>query len=498
MSTLFDNISQTIGRTPVVRINRLAPPGVELFAKVEAFNPMGSIKDRIALAIIEDAEARGLLRPGQTVIEATSGNTGIALAMVCAQKGYPLVVVMAENFSVERRRLMRFLGARVVLTPVSEKGSGMFRKARALAEHHGWFLCNQFANPANAQVHVQTTAVEILEAFEGRRLDHVVLGAGTGGTVKGIAAALKARRPAINVTLCEPANSPLLRLHAENPGAGTGPDHSSPAFRPHPMQGLSPDFVPTLAADAIAAGHVDEMIGVEGADALAMARELARQEGIFCGISAGAALSGAIAICKRSAPGSTVLCLLPDTGERYQTTPLFDGIGTDMDGEELEIAASVDLPAGTPPSPPASLPAPANELRIEGEACLADILGDPLQPVVMFGLQWCEFSWSLRKFLHAQGIAFKMIELDAAGFKAVADPTAVRAALRQRTGSPTIPQLFVAGTLIGGCTDAFAGWRQGHLQRSLQDAGVSFLDDGPDPEAYFPGWMAKHHANRAA
>ncbi len=499
MSRLFDNISQTIGHTPVVRINHLAPEGVELFAKLEAFNPMGSIKDRIALAIIEDAEARGLLRPGQTVIEATSGNTGIALAMVCAQKGYPLVVVMAENFSVERRRLMRFLGARVVLTPASEKGSGMFRKARALAHHHGWFLCNQFTNAANAKAHFQTTAAEILEAFQGRPLDHVVLGAGTGGTVKGIAAALKAQRPGISISLCEPANSPLLRLHAENPADAVGPDHSNPAFRPHPMQGVSPDFVPAFAADAMAAGHVDALIGVEGADALAMARELARREGIFCGISAGAAFSGAIDVSRRSARGSTILCLLPDTGERYQTTPLFDGIITDMNEEEQDIAASVEMPTA---SPATSAPAPAQALKREQhareEGILEDILKDPLDPVVMFGLQWCEFSWSLRKFLLAQGIAFRMIELDAAAFKTTADPALMRAALGKRAGSSTIPQLFVAGKVIGGCTNAFASWKRGQLQQQLRDAGVSFLTDGADPDTFLPGWMARRQEMRAA
>jgi cysteine synthase A len=499
VSKLFDNISQTIGRTPVVRINHLAPEGVELFAKLEAFNPMGSIKDRIALAIIEDAEARGLLHPGQTVIEATSGNTGIALAMVCAQKGYPLVVVMAENFSVERRRLMRFLGARVVLTPASEKGSGMFRKARALAQHHGWFLCNQFANAANARVHLQTTAVEILDAFEGRRLDHVVLGAGTGGTVKGVAAALKAQRPEIRISLCEPANSPLLRLHAENPTAVVGPDHSNPAFRPHPMQGVSPDFVPAFAADAMAAGHVDELIGVEGADALAMARELARREGIFCGISAGAAFSGAIDVSRRSARGSTVLCLLPDTGERYQTTPLFDGIMTDMNEEEQDIAASVEMPAtSAAASAPSPVPALMHEQHKQEEVFLDDLLTDPLEPVVMFGLQWCEFSWSLRKFLLAQGISFRMVELDSASFKTVADPALIRAALGKRTRSPTIPQLFVAGRVIGGCTDAFASWRNGRLQQHLRSAGVRFQSEGPDPETFLPGWMAGRQKMRAA
>jgi cysteine synthase A len=249
----------------------------------------------------------------------------------------------------------------------------------------------------------------------------------------------------------------------------------------------------------MAAGHVDELIGVEGADALAMARELARREGIFCGISAGAAFSGAIDVSRRTAQGSSVLCLLPDTGERYQTTPLFDGIMTDMNDEEQDIAASVEMPAIEPAtSAPAPVPALMREQHTREEDSLEDLLKDPLEPVVMFGLQWCEFSWSLRKFLLSRGISFKMIELDSASFKTVADPALMRAALGKRAGSPTIPQLFVAGKVIGGCTDAFSSWKSGQLQRQLRDEGVSFVSEGPDPEAFLPGWMAGRQKMRAA
>ena len=276
-----DNILATIGRTPVVRLNRLAPAGIELFAKLEAFNPMGSVKDRLALGVIEAAERDGSLRPGQTVIEATSGNTGIGLAMVCAAKGYPLVVTMAENFSVERRRLMRFLGAKVVLTPAAEKGTGMVAKARELAEKHGWFLTRQFENEANAEIHVRTTAEEILAAFDGRRLDWFVTGAGTGGTLKGVAKVLKARRPEIGIAVLEPDNAPVLVsgiAQERRPDGAAAESH--PNFRPHVMQGWAPDFIPKLTGDAIEAGHVDRIVGVGGADALRLSRELATKEGI--------------------------------------------------------------------------------------------------------------------------------------------------------------------------------------------------------------------------
>ena len=315
MMNRFDNILGTIGNTPAVRVQKLAPQGVNLYVKVEAFNPMGSVKDRLALGIIEDAEESGALKPGQTVVEATSGNTGIGLAMVCAQKGYPLVVTMAESFSVERRKMMRFLGAKVVLTPAEEKGSGMLAKAVELADEHGWFLCRQFENEANADMHSRTTAPEILRDFEGERLDYWVTGFGTGGTLKGVSRVLKKERPDVQVIVCEPDNSQILGSGIPQPASG-----SHPNFRPHVMQGWSPDFIPKLTSDVVDAELIDAIIPINGADAMRLSRELAQKEGIFVGISAGATLAGALQVCESAPEGSTVLCMLPDTGERYLST----------------------------------------------------------------------------------------------------------------------------------------------------------------------------------
>ena len=327
MSNRFDNILQTVGNTPAVRINKLAPTGVNLFVKLEAFNPMGSVKDRLALGVIEQAEQSGALKPGQTVVEATSGNTGIGLAMVCAQKGYPLVVTMAENFSIERRKMMRFLGAEVVLTPAALKGSGMLAKAVELAETNGWFLCRQFENEANADVHSRTTAREILNDFPDGELDYWVTGYGTGGTLKGVARVLKAESPQTSIAVCEPDNSSLLGSgEQQQRGRDGSVTESHPAFRPHLMQGWTPDFISKLTEDAVAGDYVDRVLAIPGADALQYARDLARQEGIFVGISAGATFAGAVQLCEQLPAGSTVLAMLPDTGERYLSTPLFGGL----------------------------------------------------------------------------------------------------------------------------------------------------------------------------
>lgn len=341
MSDLKDNILQTIGNTPVVRINRLAPAGINLYAKVEAFNPLGSIKDRLALGVIEAAEASGELKPGQTVVEATSGNTGIGLAMVCAARGYPFVCVMAESFSVERRKIMRFLGARVVLTPAALKGTGMINKARELAAAHGWFLTRQFENEANADMHTRTTAVEILRAFAGERLDYWVTGYGTGGTLKGVGRVLRHKRPETKIILCEPDNAQLVGsgIRQERRADGS-PAGSHPGFNPHPVQGWTPDFIPRLTEEALELELADRVLPVNGKVALETARELARKEGIFAGVSGGATLAAALQISAEAPKGSTVLCMLPDTGERYLSTPLFDTIQSDMDNEETEISRS--------------------------------------------------------------------------------------------------------------------------------------------------------------
>ena len=341
MGRKFDSILDTVGNTPIVRINNLAPPDRNLFVKIEAFNPLGSVKDRLALGVIEAAEKSGALKPGQTVVEATSGNTGIGLAMVCAQKGYPLVVTMAESFSVERRKLMRFLGAKVVLTPAAEKGTGMVNKAYELAETHGWFLTRQFENEANPDMHSRTTAREIVDAFEGEALDYWVTGFGTGGTLKGVARVLEKERPDTRIIVCEPADAPMLTSGARQERKSDGaPAASHPAFKPHPMQGWSPDFIPKLTGDAVDMGLIDRIITVAGPDALRCGRDLASKEGIFVGISAGATVAGALKVCEEAPRGATILCMLPDTGERYLSTPLFGGIEADMNEAELEISRS--------------------------------------------------------------------------------------------------------------------------------------------------------------
>jgi cysteine synthase A len=494
MGTRHDSILETIGHTPVVGLARLAPPHVNLYVKVEARNPMGSVKDRLALGIIEDAERRGTLRPGQTVVEASSGNTGIALAMVCARKGYPLVVVMAENFSVERRRLMRFLGARVVLTPAAEKGSGMIRKAAELAAQHGWFLCRQFENPANPEMHARTTAPEILAAFDDIPLDYFVAGCGTGGTVKGVAQVLRRERPGTRIVVCEPDNSPMLASGVPQPrdaaGQATG---SHPAFRPHPMQGWSPDVVAAITESAFDDDLVDQVVLVNGADAMRCARELAQREGIFTGITGGATLAGALQVAATAPAGANLLCLLPDTGERYLSTPLFADIPADMDDDELAIARSTPGARFDAPSGPAPAPAPVvTPPAVEPAAAefVLQVIQDRERPVVMFALEWCEFCWSLRRLFAAYRVPFRSVDLDSAAYQAGDRGGKIRAALSARTGMPTIPQVFVGGELVGGCTDVIEAVRAGTFQARLRALGLVVSAPGDkDPGSFLPGWI---------
>jgi cysteine synthase A len=341
MRRKFANILETVGNTPIVRINRLAPREVNLFVKIEAFNPLGSVKDRLALGVIEAAEQSGELRPGQTVVEATSGNTGIGLAMVCAQKGYPLVVTMAEQFSVERRKLMRFLGANVVLTPAAGRAVGMVAKATELAMAHGWFLTRQFENEANPDFHSRTTAREIIDAFAGEALDYWITGYGTGGTLKGVARVLAKERPETRVVVCEPMEAQLLGSgmpQARNADGSPAAPHA--AFKPHPMQGWTPDFIPKLTGDAADMRLIHRIVPVAGPAAIQCSKDLAQKEGIFVGITAGATFAGALEVCAGAAPGATVLCMLPDTGERYLSTPLFENVATDMTDAEREISRS--------------------------------------------------------------------------------------------------------------------------------------------------------------
>ena len=340
MAGIYGSILDTVGNTPVVRLNNIGPAGVNLFVKIEAFNPMGSVKDRLALGVIEAAEASGELKPGQTVVEATSGNTGIGLAMVCAQKGYPLVVTMAESFSVERRKLMRFLGAKVVLTPAAQKGSGMYAKAVELAKEHGWFLCRQFENEANADFHSRTTAREIINDFADSKLDYWVTGYGTGGTLKGVSRVLKHESPDTRIVVCEPANAAIVSSGKAQEYDAAGNPLSHPAFQPHPMQGWTPDFISKLTADSVSAHMIDEMLTVTGEDALRCSKTLARKEGIFVGISAGGTLAAALKVAEKAPKGSNILCMLPDTGERYLSTPLFADVPADMTEDEIALSES--------------------------------------------------------------------------------------------------------------------------------------------------------------
>jgi cysteine synthase A len=311
---IYDSILGTIGQTPIVKINRLAPAHVTMYVKCEFFNPLHSVKDRLAIGIIEDAERRGTLRPGQTVVEATSGNTGIALAMVCAAKGYPFVAVMVETFSIERRKIMRALGAKVILTPAAERGSGMVRKAEELATKHGWFLARQFENEANPAYHRSTTGPEIVRDFAGRRLDYFVSGWGTGGTLTGAGQVIKLARPEVEIIATEPESAALL---------------SGKEFSPHKIQGWTPDFIPKVLDRQIA----DRIVPVSDDEALSTARALARQEGIFCGISCGGTFAAALKVAQQAAEGAVILAMLPDTGERYLSTALFADLPDGSDAE---------------------------------------------------------------------------------------------------------------------------------------------------------------------
>ena len=492
---VYDSVLKTIGNTPVVRLHRLAPEGINLFVKLEAQNPMGSVKDRLALGVIETAEREGRLIAGQTVVEATSGNTGIGLAMVCAQKGYPLVVTMAENCSVERRKIMRFLGAKVVLTPASDKGTGMLRKAQELAATHGWFHTQQFRNEANARIHAETTAVEILEDFPDGNLDYWVTGFGTGGTLKGVASVLKTRSPKTKVVVCEPDNVPILGSGIPQARDVNGePESSHPMFRPHLVQGWSPDFIPQLAEDAQLGGMIDSVIGVGGADAMTLAKRLATEEGIFTGISGGATLAGGLELAKSAPQGSTILVMLADTGERYLSTTLFEDIPEDMDSDEVAISKST--PGYRFDVRPA--PAPDTDDSETGDVALAakaldfvsEVTNSSDEPVVMFALEWCEFCWSARKFFQRIGLSYRSIDLDSVAYQAGNFGGDIRKVLAAQTGQKTIPQLYIGGHHIGGCTDLFDRFKDGSLQPLLDAAKADYdRENSIDPYTLLPGWL---------
>lgn len=487
----YANILETIGNTPLVKLNRLAPAGVNVYAKLEAFNPMASVKDRMACAIIEDAERTGRLKPGQTVIEATSGNTGIGLAMVCAQKGYPLVVTMAENFSIERRKMLRFLGTRVVLTPAAEKGTGMLNKAVELAEKHGWFLCRQFENPANAEVHMRTTAREIIADFAGEKLDYFVTGFGTGGTLLGVGRVFRKELPDTRIIAAEPDNSPVLGSGIPQPRGDDGkPAGSHPKFRPHLMQGWSPDFISALTEEASTNGLVDEIVPVAGDEAMRLSRELARQEGIFVGTSSGATLAAALHVAERSPAGTNIVCMLPDTGERYLSTPLFEGIMEEMTEDEMALSCSTpnyrfDVPAA---GAPAAQPARPAELDPAAEELVTELIEN--EQVVLFALEWCEFCWSVRKLFAKLGVSYRSVDLDSVEYQEGDRGGKIRAVLAERTGAPTIPQIYIAGKHIGGCTELFDAVRDGSARSLMEKNDIAFDTDADvDPYTLLPSWL---------
>ncbi|MEM6762223.1 MAG: pyridoxal-phosphate dependent enzyme [Pseudomonadota bacterium] len=483
------SILSTIGSTPVVRLNHIAPPHVHVYAKLEAFNPTGSVKDRMALAVIEAAERKGELAPGQTVIEATSGNTGIGLAMVCAQKGYPLVVVMGENFSVERRKLMRFLGAKVVLTPAAERGTGMVSLAERLAQAHGWFLCRQFENEANADIHSATTAREIMRDFANHQLDYWVTGFGTGGTLKGVARRLKAETPHTKVVVAEPQNSQILNSDVRQlrrPDGSAARSH--PNARAHPIQGWSPDFVPKLAGEAMDDNHIDRFEPVSGHDALRTAGRLASREGILCGPSGGATVAAALAVAEHAENGTRILAMVPDTGERYLTTPLFHDVAEDMSEAEKAIAASV------PPVRRRSKTAPdrPHEVDPAAAAFLDDVLGSQDVPVVMFGFEWCEFCWSIRRLCKRADIDLRCIDVDGAKFRENDWGGKVLRTLFQRTGRRTVPQVFVGGVLFGGAEDVLRGFCDGSFQTALGGLDTPIIPRPVhDAMALLPAWARR-------
>jgi len=489
--TIYRDVVELIGRTPVVQLRKLAPAGVNLYAKVEGMNPGGSVKDRLALGVIEAAERSGALKPGQTIVEATSGNTGIGLAMICAQRGYPLVIVMSEAFSIERRRLMRFYGARVVLTPAVETGVGMLGKAQELADAHGWFMTRQFENEANAEIHARTTAVEILDDFADIGLDYWVTGFGTGGTLKGVARVLKERSPRTRIVAVEPDNSPVFASGVKQPWPADGlPSQSHPMARPHPIQGISTDFIPKLVEDA--RRHVDRIVPINGADALRWSRELAAREGLLTGISSGATLAGAMRLAERAEPGANILCMLPDTGERYLSTPLFQDIEATMTPEEVAISRSTpryrfDVPPTVRPQP-----IETDAITDAARAFVADALADTTQPVVLFALEWCEFCWAVRKLFQRCKIAYRSVDIDSAALQTDNWGGQIRAALAERTSLRSIPQIFVAGELIGGATEIFDAFAAGRLQSLLAAHAIPFEDTlGAEAQTLLPGWLQR-------
>lgn len=488
--TIHESVLQTIGNTPIVKLNHFGTQQVNLYVKLEYFNPMGSVKDRMALAMIEDAEKSGALKPGQTVIEATSGNTGIGLAMVCARKGYPLVVTMMESASLERRKLLRFLGAKVVLTPAAEKGTGIMKKAEELADKHDYFIARQFENEANARIHSKTTALEILEDFPNGKLDYWVSGFGTGGTVKGVSRTLKERSPFTKIVVAEPDNARMLGSKMAQPKSDDGRIESShPYFRPHPMQGWTPDFISKLMEEAMQEGWVDDNLGIDGQHAMDISKQLAQKEGIFCGITAGATVAAGLKIAEEAAPGSNILCMVPDTGERYLSTPLFDGIGDDM--SEAEMSLSESTPSCrfvSDPGVPADFAAIASPAPNIETSMVQKIISD--NPVVIFAMEWCEFCWATEKLCKSLELDYHLVKVDSAALQSDGTGNQIRKQLKAVTGIPTIPQIFIGGEYLGGNSEMVNAYLDGSLQNKLQVLNLSFNDNVTiDLNEMMPKWV---------
>lgn len=481
------SVLETIGKTPMVKLNRMAPPNINVYVKCEAFNPMGSVKDRLALGCIEWAEKEGHLKPGQTVVECSSGNTGIGLAMVCNVKGYPFVCVMAESFSIERRKLMRFLGARVVLTNPAHKGTGMVIKTKELADKHGWYWPNQFDNEANAYVHEVTTGPEILEAMgEVDSLDHLFLAYGTGGTLNGVSKVLKDRSPKTKIHVVEPDNAPMLfsEIKTEYP-TGEGElatfKDPHPVWRPHLLQGWAPDWIPSLVEKA--SSRIDNVDHIGGDAAMATSKSLAQEEGIFTGTSGGGILAAALNFAKTAAEGSNIVAILPDTGERYLSTPLFDGIGADMTEEEKEIAAS------TPSSPPPPVPLPS--ATDDSTSFVKENIAK--HKVVIYSLQYCEFCWTITQFFDKINVPYTQINIDSFEYAKDNMGNKYRASLTDMTECNTFPQCFINGEFIGGAADACIKWKKGELQPVFKAAEIDFDGDYEgDPFEFLPKWMSQN------
>jgi len=498
MSNRYESILDTIGNTPVVRINNIGPKNVNIFAKMESFNPLASVKDRLALGVIEDAERSGELKPGQTVIEATSGNTGIGLAMVCAQKGYPLVIIMGENFSIERRRILRFMGAKVVLTPADAMGSGMLKKVDELSEKNGWWQARQFENPANADMHARTTAVEILDDFDDIKLDYWVSGFGTGGTINGVSRVLKEKSPHTKIIVCEPDNSQTLGSGIPQPRNADGSHSGShPNFRPHLMQGWSPDFIPKLAEEVTAASNIDAFMPIDGNFAIQCAKDLAQKEGIFVGTSSGATFAGALNIAENAPDGTNILCMLPDTGERYLSTPLFDDIVADMSAEELAISTSTpacrfDVSAPEDAAPEQEEVAVAEDVVLDPAAIeeVERVLRENADQVVMFSLEWCEFCWSVRKMLSACDIPYITVDLDSVAYQENDRGGKILEVLKSRNNWETIPQIYVGDEFVGGATDIFDVSKTGKLEKMLATRKIHYNESiKRDPYSFLPTWL---------